>query len=107
MLSSSDEPYRVRHSAAFYAARDAGAAAGWLDPSEHQSILDFYASTALPRIPFLGDPVPDAAANLRVIRFPRSPRSLTLIELYYAIIEDDRIITFEDIRLLPGADCEG
>lgn len=107
MQSGSSEPYRVRRSAAFYAALDAGAAAGWLDPVAHRPILDFYANVTLPRIPFLGEPVPDAAANVRVIRFPHTPRSLTFIELYYSLIVDDRTVTLEDIRLLPGVDYEG
>ena len=107
MLSSDGEGYRVIRSDAFQLAWDSGVANGWLDPVEHQAILDFYARTMLRQYPHRGEPVPDIAANVLAVRFPRSPRSLTFIELFYSIVEDDRTVILEEINLLPGADYEG
>ena len=101
------EGYRVVLSDAFRLAWDAGVAAGWLDPVDHQASLDFYARTMLLRAPHRGEPVPDIAANVLVVRFPHSLRSLTYIELFYSIIEDDRTVILEDINLLPGPDYGG
>ncbi len=107
MPSAGGDRYRVVQSDAFRSAWDAGVAAGWLDPVEHQASLDFYARTMLLRAPHRGEPVPEIAANVLVIRFPRSLRSLTYIELFYSIIEDDRTVILEDVNLLPGPDYEG
>ena len=107
MPLGSDERYRVVRSNAFQKAWDDGVAAGWLDPAEHKLALDFYANVILPQAPFTaGEPVPDAAANVLSFRFPRSLRSLTFIEIFYSIVEDDRMVILEDIHLLPGADYE-
>ncbi len=107
MLSDGGEGYRIVRSNAFQSAWDAGVAAGWLDPIEHAANLDFYVRTMLRRVPYSGEPALDIAANVLAVRFPRSPRALTFIELFYSIIEDDRIVVLEDINLLPGADYEG
>ena len=107
MPLGSDERYQVVQSNAFQEAWNDGVAAGWLDPVEHGPNLDFYTNVILPRVPFhSGVPVPDVAANVLAFRFPRSPRSLTYIEIFYSIVEDDRTVILEDIHLLPGADYE-
>ena len=58
--------------------------AGWLDPVEHENSLDFYTNVVLSRIPTAGEPAQHVAANILTVRFPRSPRSLTFIELQYS-----------------------
>ena len=107
MPSHRSKRYRVVRSDTFQAAWDAGVADGWLDPAQHEAALDFYANVVLPRAPGAGEPAPDAAANVLVVRFPRSPRSLTFIAILYSIVEDDRVVTLRDVFLLPGADYEG
>ena len=106
MPSDMSSRYRVIQSAAFQSAWDAGVAAGWLDPVGHQSALDFYVNVVLPWVPTAGEPAENVAANVLTVRFPRSPRSLTFIEIVYAILEDDRAVSLQDIYLLPGADYE-
>ena len=107
MPSDSSRHYRVVQSAAFQESWDAGVAAGWLDPVEHQRALDFYTNVVLPWVPTAGEPAQNVAANILTVRFPRSPRSLTFIEISYSVVEDDCIVTLRDIYLLPGADYEG
>ena len=104
MPSDMSRRYQVVQSAAFQAAWDAGVAAGWLDPVEHKRSLDFYTNVVLPWVPTAGEPAEDVAANVLIVRFPRSPRALTFIEIVYAIVEDDRTVSLRDIYLLPGAD---
>ena len=76
--------YRVIRSDAFRSAWNEGMEAGWIDPEEHGPSLEFYANVILQRIPFAGRAVFGAAANVLVIRFPRSPRALTCIEIFYS-----------------------
>ncbi len=100
-LPAPSEPYRIVRSAAFYADWDAGVAAGWLNPMVHPAQVEHFTRSVLPQLPFLGEQVPSAPVNVRKIRFPHSPRSPDVIELIYEVIEDDRTMSLEGIRLLP------
>ena len=99
-LPAQNDPYRIIRSPTFHAEWDAGVAAGWLNPMVHPAQLEYFTHSVLPGTLLLGEQVPDAAANVKKFRFPHSPRSQELIEVTYSVIEDDRTITLESIRLL-------
>ncbi len=94
------ETYRVIRSAAFAADWDSGVAAGWLNPMVHPAQVAYFTGTLLPTMPYFGGPATGEPANYRAIRFPHSPRGAAVIQIIYAIIEDDRTIIMERIRLI-------
>ena len=99
-LPAPNESYRIIRSATFCADWDAGVAAGWLNPMVHPAQVEYSTRSVLPTNPFFGQTVPGAAANVRKISFPHSPNSRNVIEVTYAVIEDDRVIALQAIRLL-------
>ena len=100
-LPAPNESYRIIRSATFCADWDAGVAAGWLNPMVHPAQVEHFTRSVLPEFPFFGEQAPSAPVNVRKIRFPHSPRSRNVIEVIYEVIEDDRTISLEGIRLLP------
>lgn len=66
----------------------------------HPAQVEYFTRSVLPATPFFGLPVPGAEVNVRKISFPHSPRSQHIIELTYSVIEDDRTIFLEGIRLI-------
>ena len=101
MTSANDsDSYHVVQSSAFRADWSAGVAAGWLNPMVHPAQLEFFAHTALSNIPDMGEQLPGVPVNMRFLRFPRSPYSANMIEIAYSVIEDDRTVVLERIRLI-------
>lgn len=100
MQPGPSETYRVTWSSAFDTDWDAGLASGWLNPMVHPSQVAYFTRTVLPRMPYAGGPAPGEPANYRTIRFPHSPRGDAVIQIIYSIVEDDRIVTLERIRLI-------
>ena len=99
-LPGQGEPYRIVRSVAFHTDWDTGVAVGWLNPMVHPAQVEYFTRSVLPTNPFFGQTVPGAAANVRKISFPHSPNSRNVIEVTYAVIEDDRVIALQAIRLL-------
>ena len=99
-LPAQNEPYRIIWSPTFYAEWDAGVAAGRINPMVHPSQSEYFTHSVLPGTPLLGQQVSDAAVNVKKFRFPHSPRGQELIEVTYSVIEDDRTIHLESIRLV-------
>ena len=101
MTSASDSNnYRVVPSPSFRADWNAGVAAGWLNPMVHPAQLEFFIRTTFSNAPDMGEQLPGVPVNVRFFRFPRSPVSPDTIEIAYSIIEDDRTVTLERIRLV-------
>ena len=99
-LPAQNEPYRIIRSDAFNSDWDAGVAAGWLNPMVHPAQVEYFTRSVLPGTPFFGQQVLDAAVNVKKFWFPHSPSSRDVIEVTYSVIEDDRTITLESIRLI-------
>lgn len=101
MLPGANEPYRIIRSAEFHSDWSAGVAAGWLNPMVHPAQVEYCTGDVLPTMPFFGSQAAGQPPNFRVLRFPHTPRGSSLIEIVYSIVEDDRTIILEGIRLIP------
>ena len=101
MLPGANEPYRIIRSASFHSDWSAGIASGWLNPMVHPAQVEYFTSSVLPTVPFHGRQAAGQPPNFRTFRFPHSPRGSGVIEVVYSMIEDDRTIILEGIRLIP------
>ena len=74
--------------------------AGWINPMVHPAHVEYFTRSVLPAMPFYGQPLHGAAVNAREIRFPRAPGSSDAISITYFVIEDDRTVVLDRIRLI-------
>ncbi len=100
MLPGANESYRIIRSADFHSNWSAGVAAGWLNPIVHPAQAEYFINSVLPTMPLYGRPAAGQPPNFRTFHFPHSPRGSGVIEIVYSIIEDDRTIILETIRLI-------
>ncbi len=100
MLPGANEPYRIIRSASFHSDWSAGVAAGWLNPMVHPAQVEYFTNSVLPTTSFYGSPAAGQPPNFRTFSFSPSPRGSGVIEIVYSIIEDDRTIILEAIRLI-------
>ena len=100
MLPGANEPYRIIRSADFHSNWSAGVAAGWFNPMVHPAQVEYFTNSVLPTIPLYGSQAAGQPPNFRTFHFPHSPRGSGVIEIVYSIIEDDRTIILETIRLI-------
>ena len=100
MPHGQSEAYRVIESDAFRSSWRGGIAAGWLNQMVHPAQVQHFSRSVLPTMPYFGRQAPGEPANYRAIRFPHTPHRSSEIEIIYSIIEDDRTVILERIRLI-------
>ena len=101
MQPGQSEAYRVIEGGTFGSDWRDGIAAGWINLMVHPAQVEYFTRSVLATTPYVGRQAPGEPANYRTIRFPHTPRRPGDIEIIYSIVEDDRTVILEKIRLTP------
>jgi hypothetical protein len=91
--------YRLEERDSFAADWRRGVETGWINPMADHVTLQAV-KERLTHSPWTTNPIPSWPDNVRMIRFPRSVADLrNTVDIYYEILEDDRVVWLE--RILP------
>lgn len=101
MTSRRGDPYQVVRSPGFRRQWEEALASGRV-PSGRNAALERVCSDVLARRPWIGASRPARPGNYRTVLIPRLTYRIPEIEIGYIIIEDDGIVSLEDVLNISG-----